>query len=284
VAFSPDDDVSGSLQPLAESVCATTMDLLVEAALRRAAGQLGCVLCRVGEEAAERYLGSVLGEGTNDPATRSRLDRSWGFCRRHAWHFLGLEWERMRDSLGMATLSETLVEGAENLLKTYLEAQSLYGQRKRAAGAALDALTRALTPAEPCPACDVQAEHEGYAAKVLVRALGDPDWRGRFTASDGLCLHHLRRALVSEEAPQDVQWLVEDQRRRLHEIRSDLEEYGRKHDYRFSHEPYGREVSAAIRATNALAGSWFNLPRRPRSIPEKERGQAGLKQGGHDNG
>jgi hypothetical protein len=284
VPFGAHDDVSAPAQSPAGSARATPMDLLVESALKRAARQPGCVLCRVGEEAAARYLSSVLGEGTTDPATRGRLDRSWGFCRRHAWHFLGLEWERMRDSLGTATLSETLVEGAENLLKTYLEAQALYGQRSRSAVAALDGLTRAMTPAEACPACQVQAEHEGYAAKVLVRALGDPEWRKDFSASDGLCLHHLRRALAGEEAPQDVQWLVEDQRRRLHEIRADLEEYGRKHDYRFSHEAFGREVAAAIRATEALAGSWFNLPHRPRPAPERERGAAGLKQGGHDNG
>jgi hypothetical protein len=32
------------------------MDLLVEAELSRAAGQPGCPLCRIGEEAAVRYL------------------------------------------------------------------------------------------------------------------------------------------------------------------------------------------------------------------------------------
>jgi hypothetical protein len=260
------------------------MDLLVEASLRRALERPGCVLCRVGEEAAERYLQSVLAEGTNDPATQARLDQSWGFCRRHAWHFLGLEWERMQDSLGAATLNEALIEAAEDLLKTYLEAQALYGQRRRAANAALDALSRALTPAGPCQACHIQAEHEGYAATVLVRMLGDLGWRERVAASDGFCLHHLCRALAAEEAAENVRWVLEDQRRRLHEIRVDLEEYGRKHDYRFSHEAYGREARAAIRATQALAGSWFDLPRRPPARAQHERSAAELKQGGDDNG
>jgi hypothetical protein len=48
----------------------------------------------------------------------------------------------------------------------------------------------------------------------------------------------------------------------------DLEEYGRKHDYRFSHEESGREADAAVRAARALAGSWFDVPRGARTAVE----------------
>jgi hypothetical protein len=187
-----------------------------------------------------------------------------GFCRRHAWYFLGLEWASMHDSLSMAALGEGLVEAAEEVLDAFLDAARPRPQRKRAARAPLEELARALAPAEPCPACQVQADHEGYAATVLVRILEDPGWRQRFLESDGLCLPHFRRAVGVEETPERLRWLIEDQRRRLHELRLDLEEYGRKHDYRFRHEESGPEADAAVRATGALAGSWFDLPRRPR--------------------
>jgi hypothetical protein len=112
-------------------------------------------------------------------------------------------------------------------------------------------------------ACQVHADHEGYAATVLVRTLEDPGWRQRFLESDGLCLLHFRRALGVGETSERLRWLIEDERRRLQKLRLDLEEYGRKRDYRFRHEEAGREADAAVRAAEALAGSWFDLPRRP---------------------
>lgn len=239
------------------------MDLLVEAELRRAATEPGCLLCRIGEEAAVRYLRSVLHEGVNDGGTRASLDRAWGFCRRHAWYFLGLEWQTMHDSLSMATLGESLVEAAEDILDAFLDAAPLR-QGKRAARASLEELARALAPAKPCAACQAQAEHEGYVATVLVSTLDDSGWRQRFLGSDGLCLLHFRSAIAVADTPERLRWLIGDQRRRLRELRSDLEEYGRKHDYRFSHEESGREADAAVRAARALAGSWFDVPRGPR--------------------
>ena len=53
------------------------MDLLVEGELRRAANRPGCVLCRVGEDAALHYLRTALNEGLTDAALLVRLDRSW---------------------------------------------------------------------------------------------------------------------------------------------------------------------------------------------------------------
>ncbi len=64
------------------------MDLLVKIALERAVAERGCPICRVGDEAARRYLRFVLHELVNDLATRERLTSTWGFCHRHAWHFL----------------------------------------------------------------------------------------------------------------------------------------------------------------------------------------------------
>jgi hypothetical protein len=255
------------------------MDLLVEAALRRAAGSLGCLLCRVGEEAAIRYLRTVLGEGVNDGATQCRLHQSWGFCRRHAWQFLGLEWGAMNDSLGTATIAEGLVEAAGDLLDTHLASGDGERRKKAVVRTAVQNLVWALTPAEPCPACRVQAEQEDYALTVLVHVLDDLGWRERFAASPGLCLPHLRVALASSDATERADWIVADSRRRLRELQLDLEEYGRKHDHRFSQDRYGSEFDAPLRAVGVLAGSWFDLPRRPRPTTDRTRSEARVKEG-----
>lgn len=204
------------------------MDLLVEAELKRALAAAGCPLCRAGEDGVERYLRFILHEFVNDPATRSRLAEAWGFCRRHAWHFLRLEWATMRDGLSTAVISEALVKSAEEVLDGYLRDAAPAARGKRRMRARLEKLLRALTPTGVCPACDLQARHEAYTL-------------------------------------------------RLRELLTDLEEYIRKHDYRFSHEPYRQERDAMVRGTAALAGSWFDLPHPPQAGggKEAERVEAG---------
>lgn len=253
------------------------MDLLVEAELKRALAVAGCPLCRAGEDGVERYLRFILHEFVNDPATRSRLADAWGFCRRHAWHFLRLEWATMRDGLSTAVISEALVKSAEEVLDGYLRDAAPAARGKRGMRAKLEKLLRALTPTGVCPACDLQARHEAYTLTVLLTVLEEAAWRERLSRSDGLCLFHLRRALAGKEAGDRVQWIVEDHRRRLRELLTDLEEYIRKHDYRFSHEPYGQERDAMVRGTAALAGSWFDLPHPPQAGggKEAERVEAG---------
>ncbi len=44
-------------------------------------------------------MATILHEYVNDWSTRTRLADSWGFCRRHAWSFLSLEWGRFRDGM-----------------------------------------------------------------------------------------------------------------------------------------------------------------------------------------
>ncbi len=238
------------------------MDLLVEGELKRALEASGCPLCRVGEEAVRRYLRFVLHESVNDPATRSRLAAAWGFCRRHAWHFLRLEWMTMRDGLGTANITEALVSSLEEILDGYLATPSA-GSRGKRARAKVEELVRALTATGECPACGIQEQHEPYALTVLLKVLDDADWGRRFALSHGFCLFHLRRALTAQEAPERVRRIIEDHRRRLHGLKANLEEYIRKHDYRYSHEPAGQERDAFVWATTAVAGSWFDLPGRP---------------------
>ncbi len=246
------------------------MDLLVEAALKRAVMAPGCPICRVGEEAVQHYLRFVLHESVNDLATRSLLSAAWGFCRRHAWHFLRFEWETFKDGTGTATIAEGLIETAEHLLDRYLASAGSNSRStlKRKEWAEIRRLLRELTPSGPCPACDIQSQHEAYAITVLLDLLSEPAWREQFSDSDGLCLAHLRLALDQQGQVESVRWLIEDQRRRLKELKADLGEYLRKHSYRFRQEPYGRERDAAVRATTALAGNWFELPGGPASRRE----------------
>jgi hypothetical protein len=237
------------------------MDALVEIELKEAFPRSGCALCRIGEDAVRRYLRFFLHEQVNDAASRLRLIAARGFCRRHAWHFVRFEARTLDDALSTAVVSEGLIESFRSLLAA---APAAAGARRmrRQNQRRLQGLTEALTPTAECPACDEQRRAEDYAGSVLLAILEDPAWRERVMQSDGVCLRHLGAVIAGAEvkAIDTVDWLVADYVRRFHALLGELTEYMRKHDYRFSDEPYGSEADAPVRAMALLAGSWFDLP------------------------
>lgn len=166
----------------------------------------------------------------------------------------------MRDGMSTANLAEGLLEAAEEALRDGLARAGQGPSSKRRARQKRERFLRALTPTGPCPVCDLQTKQEGYSLMVLLRVLFEDTWRGRVAKSEGLCLPHLREALDQGEPEAPLRWLLEDFRRRVGELREQIEEYLRKHDYRFSGEPYGPERDAYVHATSLLAGNWFDLP------------------------
>ncbi len=236
------------------------VDALAEVELRDALPAPGCAICRVGEQSATRYLRFVLHESVNDPTVRERLLAAWGFCRRHAWHFLRMETGTVRDRLATAILGEALVEA----LRLALGPGTPFGAAApgpRELGRRHARIGAALAPRADCPACIRQRQHEAHVVAVLLKVLAGGGWRDLVVASDGLCVPHLRLALAEAEGcPTELEWLLADHRRRLQALLDDLQEYIRKHDYRFAGEAPGPEREAFSRATAVVAGTWFDLP------------------------
>jgi hypothetical protein len=239
------------------------MDAITEIELSEALELSGCALCRIGEASNKRYLGHVLHESVNDLTVRRRLLDAWGFCRRHAWYFVRLETATMRDGLGTTILAEGLIEALQLALdSTAAEAARSRRGTRREARRWRGQTKKALSATGECPACAEQQSHERYAASVLMKVLDEAGWRERLAGSDGLCLPHLRVMLEDADAPDEaLDQVLADHRRRLTAVLADLKEYIRKHDYRFTAEPPGREADGFRRATALLAGPWFELPR-----------------------
>lgn len=242
------------------------MDLLTTARLKEALQSRGCPICRIGEETARRYLSSILHEFVNDLTFRLKLVDSWGFCRRHAWGFLSLEQARFQgDGMSTANLAQWQIGRVLELLR---QAEGLPARRQRGRwlrkGGDLEAFLRPrLEPSRECPACDSQHRSEQYALEVLFEHLREEGEVTRlFRNSSGLCLAHLRAALEARDGEAGTPVLLDTQRARLEELHGELEEYLRKHDYRFSDEPYGPETDAFVKATEFLAGLWWDLPGR----------------------
>jgi len=79
-------------------------------------------------------------------------------------------------------------------------------------------------------------------------------FRALYKASAGLCLPHFKAALRVAQREDVVRFLIEVQLETLTRLGAELGEYLRKHDYQFSHEPYGSEADAFVRATEVLVG------------------------------
>ncbi|WP_322800808.1 DUF6062 family protein [Thermoflexus sp.] len=237
--------------------------------LKHAMRQPGCPLCRLQREAEARYLENLLWENVNDPATREQWAAGLGFCGRHAWQLQRLEARRYGDGLGNAILYEDLLQRVIPVLEAMAQ------EPARPLSPFEQWLARVLhAPGRPgprgiaglhgrarCRVCRLGEETARAYAEWLVEGLTDAEIQERYTASDGLCLPHLRMALARahDRAPHAFAWLAGDAARRLRLLLKDLQEYIRKHDWNYRHEPMSPEERKAwIRAVAFFAGEVEN--------------------------
>jgi hypothetical protein len=84
----------------------------------------------------------------------------------------------------------------------------------------------------------------------------DATFRPLYEASDGLCLPHLHEALALAEHihPEAARFLVCATVQRLEGLASDLDEYIRKHAWKYRHELVTEEEEMAAYRTSLLFG------------------------------
>lgn len=214
----------------------------------------GCPICRLGQRAASSYLDNLFYENVNDVSARVSLGASLGLCSQHAD-----EAARLGDALGIGIIYEDLVRIVGERLSRLLDEtasgvrNTWWQGRLRFAKSRENPLLRPLHPQSPCPACDSRdAAEERYSwallkyLQAILPALG---------ASDGLCLRHLAACLEEEGFDADKARLLEMEKVKLESLRSDLQELMRKFDYRFSHEPKGREAGSWRKAMAKISGT-----------------------------
>ncbi|MGZ4149066.1 MAG: DUF6062 family protein [Actinomycetota bacterium] len=217
--------------------------------LRRDLERPGCAVCRGASRSAWRLIDGILWEGVTDVFTRTRLRRSRGFCREHSFMAIRVA-DAEHGQLGMAIVYEDLVAQLEDQLRPPDER----GRRWRRTIAGLARRSR-------CPACETARGTETNYLGLLAAAepaseLGRLARAGRIV----LCLPHLFLG---------IELLDDDRARTLVDIalagtsplRADLQEFVRKRDYRFSHEPLSpEEADAWRRAVTFLAGEPHRRP------------------------
>lgn len=192
--------------------------------LIEAFGQPGCPVCRLTTESVDAYLTAVCYEQVNDLDLREQLRSAGGFCRTHAERFL-------RQRLGQLA-SAIVYRDVLNTARKRIAASA--GQRARSKLAALlggRGGRRELAGGPRCPGCEAEGEAERRYLGILLKRLPEHAVLDQYRAGDGLCLPHLDQALQVESDATRI--LGEAAVGMLGTIVDELDEYIRKHDYRF---------------------------------------------------
>lgn len=219
----------------------------------------GCALCRLATRSVLEYFASLGHEQVNDVSLRDELRVANGFCPRHAWLFH----ESSGNRLGVAIVYRDLLHHA---LERGLGGGGTFdvGGLGRRLGRLIGAgKAHSTAPTAACRSCRFERDAEERYGGAFVDQLGDAEVRERYARSPGFCLPHLSRALTRDARAADRAWLRTDAEQRLRGLIGELDEYIRKHDYRFRHEGFGEEKDAPERAVARVAGSQNIIPEPP---------------------
>jgi hypothetical protein len=214
----------------------------------------GCPVCRLMEEASAGYLDTLFYEQVTDVEVRRKLRRARGLCNWHSW------WAGKITSaaLGISIIAKDLIEE---------ECTRLAELEHRPPWRRLADLIRAQLPhrAPPaylgawraraiCPVCQVAVEHEQHALETVLNFVDEEDFSRHFEASTGLCVPHTARATEQAPSHPKLGLFIGVQRGKYTRLVAELEEFCRKHDYRFAREAWGTEADAWQRAIEILTG------------------------------
>lgn len=199
----------------------------------------GCPLCNIEAACIRRYFGFLLHESVNDPGVREELIRSRGYCQRHA-HYL----RRHGNGFGIAILYQDQIELFLRSLDE-LQASLAKVRTKR---------ERAWVQTKDCPACRVQNDCSKLYGSTLIQWIDDKEMRDALDAGSGLCVPHFLALLDMTTDARLRTHLIEMQRTRMSSLLQELEEFQRKHDYRFREEGFGSEADSWSRAIKMMVG------------------------------
>lgn len=201
----------------------------------------GCPICGLAERTLRRYLSALTHEGVTDRQQRAVIRAAYGFCPSHARVL-----RESRNALGSALIHRDLLS---TLNKALAEEKPRAKLRLRILGRGEQPL-----PANGgCVACAQVREAEQRYSSAFGAALADPEALQQFQRSSGLCVPHLRLAL-SHAGVAEYELIRSSQSIIWGNLIAELDEFIRKQDHNFRHEPSGTEADSWKRAIDLVAG------------------------------
>lgn len=215
----------------------------------------GCVLCQLAQHKSQRYIETLLDTAVIDLEQRDDWRHAKGFCAWHAHMALSLP----QSSSSLAILYEDLLrhEMAQvvPLIRSELMSRWRFGRSRRALRQRIQHWLRAWRQPRVCPVCRLWQEQEQLCLSVLLDNWLDPELAQAFGQSDGLCVPHTARLIAQGSHHARLPAILAAQQEHMQALHDDLREFIRKQDYRFAHEPFGREANAWQRVVALIVGA-----------------------------
>jgi hypothetical protein len=208
----------------------------------------GCAICGLLQRSERRYIDATLYEHVTDVKWRGEVREARGFCALHTEHVLEVGRSALGVSLVAADIIKTLREslGASGGGRSGGWLRSALGSGSGAAGV--------LKPQRPCPICSYLDELGRVYVAAMLDDLATEDGQRAYGRAGAMCLPHFVAA--AERGGSGYESLRRQQERAWAQLESELNEFARKNDYRYSGEPMtDAERDAWRRALRALAGS-----------------------------
>jgi hypothetical protein len=229
-------------------------------ALQIASQSEGCPVCTVVLERIARSMDTWSYEGFTDVGHRQQVIRARGFCPLHTWQLaqrnnafqLGVVYENI-----LSDLLEELEDEQEQIpaKKSGRNWQREIKQLLQPGSAPIPAPHHLY---EQCTFCKLQASTEKRLVERLVGLLqSEKEMPTVLSQSTGLCRLHFIQAMQYAEthAPEQRHTLISCQRTCIERVLGEIRELVRKHDYRFSQEAHGEEMTSWRRAAKLCAGN-----------------------------
>ena len=237
----------------------------------------GCPICDQRPRALKRYLDTFHFESMMDMDSRTQLMEALGFCPAHTFHMVTMEMRDAGDPVGTNLVYEQLTKVARRNLALWQPDTVGFSWWNHLRAAWQRLRGRPLGPlaaARPCPACLAIETHAERALSALVEELqrGAPDIVDLYRQGDGLCLAHLREALMrySRDYPQGTRFLQQDRLARLAQQEVDLGQYIRKHNWAYRDEVLTEAEERAWRLSLAFFSGYPPDSFQPFALPPSE--------------
>lgn len=140
----------------------------------------GCVLCREGQLAVDRFFFWYLHEHYSEPQSLVRVEQSRGFCREHT--------KTLLDRASASTLACVYGHLFASALERLQQAERQLSSPSRSWEPA--PVAAALMPRASCPACASRDEHREYLVHLLRRTVSDPEVARALRSGPAICLAH----------------------------------------------------------------------------------------------
>jgi hypothetical protein len=215
----------------------------------------GCILCQLAQHKSQRYIETLLDSAVIDVDQRDDWRHAKGFCAWHAHLALALP----QSSSSLAILYEDILRHEMVQVTPLARSEPMsrwrFGRSRRALRQRAQHWLRTWHRPRVCPACRLWQEQEQLCLSVLLDDWLDPELAQAFALSDGLCMPHTALLIAQGSHHPRLPAILAIQQERLQALHDDLREFIRKQDYRFAHEPFGREASAWQRVVALMIGT-----------------------------